>query len=82
VHIKWGHPCCGAWSRRAQGPCRQPAMANGRCAFHGGKNPGAPIDNTNAMVQGRWSREEEVARKAGARESRSRRDGERCPRSG
>lgn len=29
---------CGAKSKRNQGkPCRQPAMANGRCRLHGGK---------------------------------------------
>lgn len=29
---------CGARSKRNKGmPCRQPAMANGRCRLHGGK---------------------------------------------
>ncbi|HZF33285.1 MAG TPA: HGGxSTG domain-containing protein, partial [Candidatus Angelobacter sp.] len=32
-------PRCGARTR-AGGPCRQPAMANGRCRFHGGKSTG------------------------------------------
>lgn len=31
---------CGARSRRNNHrPCRQPAMANGRCRLHGGKSP-------------------------------------------
>jgi hypothetical protein len=33
-------PRCGARSRSGC-PCRQPAMANGRCRFHGGKSTGA-----------------------------------------
>ena len=32
-------PRCGARTR-AGGACRQPAMANGRCRFHGGKSTG------------------------------------------
>jgi hypothetical protein len=32
-------PRCGACTR-AGCPCRQPAMANGRCRFHGGKSTG------------------------------------------
>lgn len=32
---------CGAKSKRNRGaPCRQPAMANGRCRLHGGKCTG------------------------------------------
>ena len=32
-------PKCGAKSKRTGKPCPQPAMANGRCRFHGGKTP-------------------------------------------
>lgn len=32
-------PRCGARTRRGA-PCRQPAMANGRCRMHGGKSTG------------------------------------------
>ncbi len=32
-------PCCGAKARSGLG-CRQPAMRNGRCRFHGGKSTG------------------------------------------
>ena len=32
---------CGAKARQNGGkPCRQPAMANGRCRLHGGKSTG------------------------------------------
>jgi hypothetical protein len=35
-------PRCGAHSRRTGKPCRNGAMANGRCRMHGGKSTGAP----------------------------------------
>lgn len=31
---------CGARTKRRTGPCRAPAMANGRCRMHGGKSTG------------------------------------------
>ncbi|MCI0429893.1 MAG: hypothetical protein L0210_05050 [Rhodospirillales bacterium] len=34
-------PRCGAKTRASGCACRQPAMANGRCRFHGGKSTGA-----------------------------------------
>ena len=34
-------PRCGAKTRAGGCSCRQPAMANGRCRFHGGKSTGA-----------------------------------------
>jgi hypothetical protein len=34
-------PRCGAKTRAGNCACRQPAMANGRCRFHGGKSTGA-----------------------------------------
>jgi len=34
-------PRCGARTRAAGCSCRQPAMRNGRCRFHGGKSTGA-----------------------------------------
>ncbi|MCE3234978.1 MAG: hypothetical protein K0Q50_1158 [Vampirovibrio sp.] len=33
-------PRCGAKSKRTGNPCKQPAMANGRCRLHGGKSTG------------------------------------------
>ena len=32
-------PKCGARTKSTGEPCRQPAMANGRCSYHGGKTP-------------------------------------------
>jgi len=34
-------PRCGAKTRHGGCACRQPAMRNGRCRFHGGKSTGA-----------------------------------------
>jgi len=34
-------PRCGAKTRSGACACRQPAMRNGRCRFHGGKSTGA-----------------------------------------
>ena len=47
-------PRCGAYSRRTGKPCRQPAMANGRCRMHGGK-AGAPKGNSNALKHGHYT---------------------------
>jgi hypothetical protein len=58
-------PRCGAWGRQAQRPCRNAAMANGRCRLHGGKNPGAPIGNKRALVHGRYSAEGIANRREG-----------------
>ena len=41
--------------RGARTACRSPAMANGRCRMHGGKSPGAPQGNSNALKHGRYS---------------------------
>ena len=47
-------PRCGARTRKGN-PCRSPAMANGRCRMHGGRSPGAPQGNGNALKHGRYS---------------------------
>jgi uncharacterized protein YjcR len=49
-------PRCGARTRRGT-PCQSPAMPNGRCRMHGGKSPGAPRGNRNALKHGRYSAE-------------------------
>ena len=36
-------------------PCRAPAMTNGRCRMHGGKSPGPPKGNKNALKHGRYT---------------------------
>ncbi|MEC5325221.1 MULTISPECIES: HGGxSTG domain-containing protein [unclassified Aurantimonas] len=42
---------------RAGTPCQSPAMVNGRCRMHGGKAPGAPKGNRNAVTHGRFAAE-------------------------
>jgi len=37
------HPRCGAHCRTTGLPCRNPAMANGRCRMHGGLSTGRPV---------------------------------------
>ena len=49
-------PRCGARTR-SENPCQSPAMANGRCRMHGGKSPGAPRENKNALKHGRFTSE-------------------------
>jgi hypothetical protein len=46
-----------ARTRRAASPCQSPAMPNGRCRMHGGKSPGAPVGNKNALKHGRYTAE-------------------------
>lgn len=36
-------PRCGAHCRTTGQPCKNAAMANGRCRMHGGKSTGRPI---------------------------------------
>lgn len=36
-------PRCGAKAKRTGCPCRQPALANGRCRWHGGKTPAGKL---------------------------------------
>jgi uncharacterized protein YjcR len=49
-------PRCGARTRRGSS-CRSPAMLNGRCRMHGGRSPGAPKGNKNALKHGRYTAE-------------------------
>lgn len=45
-------PRCGALSRSTGKPCRQPALANGRCRFHGGLSTGprTPAGRARALA--------------------------------
>ena len=45
---------CGARTRSGS-LCQSPAMPNGRCRMHGGKSPGAPKGNKNALKHGRYT---------------------------
>jgi hypothetical protein len=49
-------PRCLARTRRGK-PCQSPAMKNGRCRMHGGRSPGAPKGNKNALKHGRYTAE-------------------------
>lgn len=59
-------PRCGARTRRGT-TCRSPAMANGKCRFHGGKSTGPrTAEGLERMRQsklkhGRYSKEMKVA---------------------
>ena len=55
-------PRCGARTRKGK-QCQSPAMPNGRCRLHGGKSPGAPKGNKNALKQGRYTAEAVAARR-------------------
>ena len=49
---------CGAHSRRTGEPCRQSAMANGRCRMHGGKSTGPKNGSRGNWLHGARSRKE------------------------
>ena len=55
-------PRCGAMTRRGT-PCQAPAMTNGRCRMHGGKSPGAPLGNQNALKHGLYTAEAKAERR-------------------
>jgi hypothetical protein len=69
-------PRCGAQTR-AGCPCRQPAMANGRCRMHGGKSTGARTEaglarvRANRLVHGARTAEIIDLRSAAARHGRA-----------
>lgn len=46
---------CGAKTRSGN-PCKNGAMANGRCRMHGGKSTGAPKKNQNSKKHGFYSK--------------------------
>ena len=46
---------CG---RDAGSLCQSPAMKNDRCRMHGGKSPGAPKENKNALKHERYTAEQ------------------------
>ena len=46
---------CGA-KTRSGAPCKNRAMANGRCRMHGGKSTGPPKKNKNAVTHGLFAK--------------------------
>lgn len=51
-----GIALCGEDTKNGN-PCKAPAMANGKCRWHGGRNRGAPRGNKNALKHGRYTAE-------------------------
>ncbi|HAD86506.1 MAG TPA: hypothetical protein DCG48_04005 [Rhodospirillaceae bacterium] len=67
-------PRCGAKNRQGK-PCQSPAMrGKKRCRLHGGKSPGAPLGNQNALKHGYYSAEAIEARRMTRRLLREARD--------
>src|SRR5690625_2845564 len=54
-YAKNGRKLCGA-KTRAGTPCRNGAMANGRCRMHGGKSTGPTKKNKNSMKHGLFAK--------------------------
>ena len=50
-------PRCSAKAKSTGKQCRQPAMKNGKCHWHGGKSTGAPAGNNNAFRHGLYCKE-------------------------
>lgn len=57
-------PRCDAIAKHSQERCKQPAMANGKCRFHGGKSTGPPVGNKNAFRHGLYTAEVMKEKKA------------------
>jgi len=55
-------PRCNATSKTTGQRCRQAAMENGKCHWHGGKSTGAPKGNVNALKHGLYTREAKKTR--------------------
>lgn len=60
----WSLPKCSANSKSTGEQCKQPAMKNGKCRFHGGKSTGASKGNQNALKHGYYAAETIRQRKA------------------
>ena len=50
-------PRCNATAKTTGVRCKQAAMKNGKCHWHGGKSTGAPVGNRNALKNGFHTRE-------------------------
>ena len=50
-------PRCNALAKSTGKRCRQPAMDNGKCYWHGGKSTGPPEGNQNAFKHGQFTKE-------------------------
>jgi hypothetical protein len=64
-------PRCGAFARTTGESCKSPAVrGRKRCRMHGGKNPGAPRGNKNALIHGSYTAEAIAERGEMARQCR------------
>lgn len=50
-------PRCNAKAKTTGKRCRQAAMKNGKCYWHGGKSPGPPTGNKNSYKHGYYTAE-------------------------
>ena len=57
-------PRCSAKAKHSGQRCRQPAMKNGKCYWHGGKSPGAPKGNQHALKHGHYTAKAKGQQKA------------------
>jgi hypothetical protein len=56
-------PRCNAKAKSTGVQCKQPAMKNGKCHWHGGKSTGAPLGNMNSFKHGMYTKESLERRK-------------------
>ena len=56
-------PRCSAKAKSTGTQCRQPAMKNGKCYWHGGRSSGAPKGNQNALKHGEYNAKAKAERK-------------------
>ncbi len=56
-------PRCNAMAKSSGLRCKQPAMKNGKCYWHGGKSTGAPLGNINSLKHGMYTKESLERRK-------------------
>jgi len=50
-------PRCNAMAKSTGIQCKQPAMKNGKCYWHGGKSTGAPLGNMNSFKHGMYTKD-------------------------
>ena len=50
-------PRCNAMAKSTGVRCKQPAMRNGKCYWHGGASTGAPLGNMNSFKHGMYTKE-------------------------
>ena len=49
-------PRCNAKAKSTGVRCKQVAMKNGKCHWHGGKSTGAPLGNMNSFKHGMYTK--------------------------